>query len=1109
MPNFYAQYPIQGGGGGGVTSLNGLTGALTLVAGANITITPGAGTLTIAATGSGANTFLSNLTSPTAVNQNLLPDADITRDLGSGAFRWRDLYALNVRTGSITNGVNPVDIYSDVAVRVNGSLNTNPGVFQITEASINGANFIGFTVPAALASDTTYTLPLDGTVGQVLTTNGAGILSWTSPSGTGANTALSNLIATAVNQSLIAGVNNTLDLGSAAFGWRTLYTQSIQGSSASTLNITAGAGQDINLIVPAGRHVSIANGRDLFLESQATLYFLDATNTKFAQFKAPAAYTTSATYTLPLADGTAGQVLSTSGAGILSWVTASGGSGITSINGDSTAAQTLSVGTAGTDFAIVDAGGGSHVFNLPTASAVNRGALSSADWTTFNNKFTLPALTAGSVLFSDGTTIAQDNTNFNWDDTGKTLALGGVFGPPGTVPYAQTSQRTVTDPSGIDGAVFGIHYSNNTVNNGSLNTSGYFEGRIQIDAGVTTAANAGVIFQAYRNNGASDAGTLQFLVGAFGGAHQTGTDPAALTDLVAGVLSQVDITNGQANRVADFYGLAGTNGGTITTGQFGIYIEPPGSGVKDNWLSGKALIGGSTYASHVETLKVVGDMSATISVVDTGALAGNFNATSNTTTGTESNTTIGLAGVSTGLVQAGAVNDKAVYSLNFTTTRGDGTDDGNLSTMGGAILLQFHNSGAAGTTDNAFGAANIFFSQQGTVTNLYDFYSQNNTSGGTVTNHYGVYIVNDSASPVKNWLSGKSQFGSTSFVAPTSTIESYGPIGFMDSGFQVSFVAPTLAASTAYILPAADGTAGYVLTTDGAGNLSWMPAGAGSGANQSLSNLTNPTAINQNLIFDAGTAAIVQTKDDSGVNSQNLSILTGTTDLASGILTVSTGLTTGANNSGQLNLNSGTGAGSGSSGDILVGSGAADSGDSGNIKLQIGSSNTGNRGLIFLQDGTEGTAGSIWTSTNTSGAGHWVSSVSLRYFSSSTTISGALATVVYATQDYDAGSNYSSGVFTVPTGGAGKYQINAAILTAGTIALNNTVILEIQKNNTVISRTTQYAAAALTNVKATASDIINLADGDTIRIQVSSSATGPSIVSSNFDNYLSICRVGS
>lgn len=37
---------------------------------------------------------------------------------------------------------------------------------------------------------------------------------------------------------------------------------------------------------------------------------------------------------------------------------------------------------------------------------------------------TLPTFTNGSVIFSDGTTLAQDNANFFWDDTNKRLGLG-------------------------------------------------------------------------------------------------------------------------------------------------------------------------------------------------------------------------------------------------------------------------------------------------------------------------------------------------------------------------------------------------------------------------------------------------------------------------------------------------------------------------------------------------------------------------------------------------------------------------------------------------------------------------------------------------------------
>lgn len=38
--------------------------------------------------------------------------------------------------------------------------------------------------------------------------------------------------------------------------------------------------------------------------------------------------------------------------------------------------------------------------------------------------FVLPSLTSGSVLFSNGTTIAQDNTKFFWDNTNKRLGIG-------------------------------------------------------------------------------------------------------------------------------------------------------------------------------------------------------------------------------------------------------------------------------------------------------------------------------------------------------------------------------------------------------------------------------------------------------------------------------------------------------------------------------------------------------------------------------------------------------------------------------------------------------------------------------------------------------------
>ena len=49
--------------------------------------------------------------------------------------------------------------------------------------------------------------------------------------------------------------------------------------------------------------------------------------------------------------------------------------------------------------------------------------VTSAIQTQLDAKFTLPALTSGSVLFSNGTTIAQDNTQLFWDNTNNRLGI--------------------------------------------------------------------------------------------------------------------------------------------------------------------------------------------------------------------------------------------------------------------------------------------------------------------------------------------------------------------------------------------------------------------------------------------------------------------------------------------------------------------------------------------------------------------------------------------------------------------------------------------------------------------------------------------------------------
>ena len=83
--------------------------------------------------------------------------------------------------------------------------------------------------------------------------------------------------------------------------------------------------------------------------------------------------------------------------------------GITALNGLTAQVQNFAVGTSGTNFNIASATD-THTFNLPTASATNRGALASADWSTFNNKQN--QLNGTGFVKASGTTITYDNSTY-------------------------------------------------------------------------------------------------------------------------------------------------------------------------------------------------------------------------------------------------------------------------------------------------------------------------------------------------------------------------------------------------------------------------------------------------------------------------------------------------------------------------------------------------------------------------------------------------------------------------------------------------------------------------------------------------------------------------
>lgn len=183
------------------------------------------------------------------------------------------------------------------------------------------------------------------------------------------------------------------------------------------------------------------------------------------------------------------------------------GLGLYSLGGLSGFAQTLASGSAGTDFAI-SSSGSTHTFNLPTASATNRGALSSADWTRFDSKLSniTGLVQQGSNVTITGTGTGGDPYIVNssgggsatpgGSDTWVQFNDGGVFGGDAGFTYNKTTNAVYAD------SVRALHMQS-PILVGGVETSGTMTLRSTSGVGATDA----IIFQV-GNNGAVEGGRI-------------------------------------------------------------------------------------------------------------------------------------------------------------------------------------------------------------------------------------------------------------------------------------------------------------------------------------------------------------------------------------------------------------------------------------------------------------------------------------------------------------------------------------------------------------------------------------------------------------------------
>ena len=190
---------------------------------------------------------------------------------------------------------------------------------------------------------------------------------------------------------------------------------------------------------------------DITLNAQSDLRFADSDSSHYIAIQAPSTVAANVTLTLPAADGTNGQVLSTNGSGALSWATA--GSGDVTLTGTQTLTnKTLTdpaiIGTILEDvFTITDGAAFEVDPGNGSIQLITLGASRTPKCTNF-------------VAGESVTLMIDDGTAYTITWTDATWGTGGVIWKGGTAPTLATTGYSVIQFWKVSTQVYGASVGN-------------------------------------------------------------------------------------------------------------------------------------------------------------------------------------------------------------------------------------------------------------------------------------------------------------------------------------------------------------------------------------------------------------------------------------------------------------------------------------------------------------------------------------------------------------------------------------------------------------------------------------------------------------------------
>jgi hypothetical protein len=576
--------------------------------------------------------------------------------------------------------------------------------------------------------------------------------------------------------------------------------------------------------------------------------------------------------------------------GHLCLITTSFAGGVTSLNGLAANTQYLAVDTVGSDFninSLVD----THTFNLPTASATKRGALKSADWSTFNGKMNY----ADTVSLSN-----RINTKLNSSDTASlsnriNAKADALSGTTNTIPKFTSGTTIGNSNIKDDGNIVSVNATAGTF--GALQVGNY-NGNILMN---TNNTSAGLIFQ---NTSASNKkwdfssynNDLSF--------NESNINP--VMTLQAGGNVGINVTNPsnklEVNGTFKSVGIA-TFGSTLSNGTY-TYTLPSGTGTL-------------ALSSAFDTTSLSNRINLKLNSADTASLSNRINAKGS---GTVTSIATGL-GLSGGTITTSGTLLVDTSSASILSRQRAANTYATTSALSGYLPLT--GGTLTGDLSIAYTTANLRLFLNNTTASTGRSWYFNSYSNGNL------YVGNTTAGDIFNF----SSTGAASFSSSVTTVNEYyvnnvGQNAFKinSSGSYYGMIQNTAADkwSLAY------GATGPGNTTLGTSVLTWTGAGnVGIGTTSPLYTLdVNGTGRFTDAITSTKTSDLIFTNTSGGTNRvytllQNTSgyfltgiegtnagsLVTGSTAYAGVITTNSTSdLVLGTNFTKRLSIDKSTGA---------------------------------------------------------------------------------------------------------------------------------------------------------------------------------------------------------